>query len=385
MINKHLLITPAHKVQEWKGIVEKVLDSGRDIIVIGDTETTGGIRKGKGASVREKEDPEYLGRMHRIVELGFIICVRDEKTGQVVNLKDSDGESIFFHEYLNFMDEDKSRLNKYNSMREMPYGPLKVHGISLEFLKGNECLGESFAKQLNEQYNVPLPSNYKKTLKLERSAPTFAQVIDSLLDICGLNKKTQGVVYFVAHNFEFDAKFLNAEMKNAGKPIWEALIRPIDTLILATGLFTSNYIKTFKENKRLELRSKLASEGKSEHDIKIIVDKKIPPKGIHSLDTLCYVMTERMLMNLDGVNRELHGAALDSEILKRLYIAMISSDEYKNAPNTPNLNMSKISDKVNDFLTKVGNDNGGGVRVRPIPLPTVKVSQFNSIKGISNK
>lgn len=381
MSRDKLLITPKEKIEEWKEIVESVLKKGDNIIVICDTETTGGVMS-TGCSVREKENKDYLHQMHRIVEIGAIICVLDKKTNKTINLTDSSGSPIFFQEYLNFLNEEESQLIKYNSIREMPYGAWRVHGISLNFLNGKERLGESLALHNNEKYFIPLPPNHGKTLLLPSSAPTFEDVCDSFKDICGLNfdfnsNETKARIIFLAHNHEFDAKFLNAEFSRIGQPTMESLTLPMDSIVLAKGLFSTAYIKNFKDEKREELAKNLKEKNYNEAQIKKIISENIPT-GLYSLDSLSYVLQERGLMTLSGIDRNLHGAALDSEILRRVYTGLLASEEYKTSPNRPNADIS-MSLEIKEMLLKKGKIEGG---VKPInrPMKLLTKSKLNSLK-----
>ena len=84
-------------------------------------------------------------------------------------------------------------------------------------------------------------------------------ITDPLKDICGLNHKytaTCGRVTFVAHNHKFDAKFLDSEFINEGQPAFQSITNAMDTIIVAHGLFSKEYIQEFKETKRKELEEK---------------------------------------------------------------------------------------------------------------------------------
>jgi DNA polymerase III epsilon subunit-like protein len=379
MNTEHLLITPSHKIELWKKLVEKKLEEGEQIVVIADTETTGGVMKGKGCSVLEKEDKAFMKQRHRIVELGAIICTFNKKKNTLEPIVDPEGDSIFFQEYLNFLNEEDMHLNKYVSIREMPEGAWFVHGISMKFLDGKEMLGESLATLRNQKYGVPLPENHGKTLRLPSSAPTFEQVIEPFLAICGLqypheDKPTTGRVVFMAHNHEFDAKFMNAEMQNAGYSTIESITEPRDSIVISKGLFKPEYIKSYKEQKRKEMHDELKLKNLSESQIKYEIDKKIP-NGLFSLDSLCYLLTERGLMNQEGIDRTLHGAALDCEILRRVYQGLLSSEEYQNSPNRPNIDNEC---QIEKSLLKIGEN--GGVRKIKRPCKELKSSRILKCK-----
>ena len=123
-----------------------------------------------------------------------------------------------------------------NPERDVPKGAEKIHGLSTTFLQDH---------------------------------PTFGVIVDDFLDFiddCQL----------VAHNAEFDFKFINWELKNVGQlPL--PLSRMIDTLQMARRKF---------------------------------------PGAQNSLDALC------KRFKIDNAHRTLHGALLDSEILAEVYLEL---------------------------------------------------------------
>ena len=117
--------------------------------------------------------------------------------------------------------------------RDMPEEAFRVHGLSREFLTGK---------------------------------PLFASIVDDFLAFVGDAK-------LVAHNAEFDFKFINAELARLGlQPI--GLDRMVDTLALA---------------------------------------KRKHPAGPNSLDALC------ARYGVDNSRRVKHGALTDAEILAEVY------------------------------------------------------------------
>lgn len=117
--------------------------------------------------------------------------------------------------------------------REMPAEAFEVHGLSLEFLTGK---------------------------------PLFSSISGGLLDFLGDAK-------IVAHNAEFDMRFLNAELARIDlEPIGQHRI--VDTLALARRKF---------------------------------------PGASNSLDALC------ARFGVDASRRNRHGALLDAEILAEVY------------------------------------------------------------------
>lgn len=120
-----------------------------------------------------------------------------------------------------------------NPEREMSEGAFKVHGLSTEFLSDK---------------------------------PVFAAIVDDFLAFIGDAK-------LVIHNAEFDIRFLDFELRKAGRPAL-GMGRAIDTLALA---------------------------------------RRKHPAGPNSLDALC------ARYGIDNARRTKHGALLDSEILAEVY------------------------------------------------------------------
>ena len=123
-----------------------------------------------------------------------------------------------------------------NPERDMPQAAFEVHGLSAEFLAGH---------------------------------PVFAEVIGDFLVFIADSP-------LVAHNAEFDMKFINAELGRLGFPAIP-LQRAIDTLILARQKF---------------------------------------PGAPATLDALC------KRFNIDNSGRTKHGALRDSELLAEAYLEL---------------------------------------------------------------
>ena len=123
-----------------------------------------------------------------------------------------------------------------NPEREIPAGAIDVHGITNEFIADK---------------------------------PKFAEVVEGFLEFIG-------DAPLVAHNAEFDFRFLNAELKRLGRPVLDPA-RMVDTLAIA----------------------------RSRH-----------PGAANSLDALC------KRYGVDLSRRTKHGALIDSEILAELYVEL---------------------------------------------------------------
>lgn len=123
-----------------------------------------------------------------------------------------------------------------NPEREVPASAAKIHGLTAEFLADH---------------------------------PVFAEVAEAFLEFVGDSA-------LVAHNADFDRRFINWELEKAGfEPI--AAARMIDTLVIA--------------------RSKY-------------------PGAQNSLDALC------KRLGVDNSHRALHGALLDCELLSEVYLEL---------------------------------------------------------------
>lgn len=134
------------------------------------------------------------------------------------------GDDHVFHQYV-------------NPERDVPSGAVKIHGITTEFLTDK---------------------------------PKFIDVAEAFLDFVGDDS------VLVAHNAEFDMKFINFELEKIGlKPLPSD--RFVDTLAIARTKF---------------------------------------PGQANSLDALC------KRFEIDNSHRTLHGALLDAEILADVYIEL---------------------------------------------------------------
>ena len=149
---------------------------------------------------------------HRLVEIGCVELVNLLPTGRV------------YQAYI-------------NPERDMPMEAFRVHGLSSEFLSDK---------------------------------PVFSQVVDELLAFIGDDSR------LIAHNAEFDMRFINWELENVGFPPLSNA-RVVDTLAMARRKF---------------------------------------PGMRASLDNLC------RRFNVDLSARTKHGALLDSELLAEVYLEL---------------------------------------------------------------
>ncbi|MCC3861824.1 DNA polymerase III subunit epsilon [Pseudemcibacter aquimaris] len=124
-----------------------------------------------------------------------------------------------------------------NPERDMPTAAVNVHGLTEEFLADK---------------------------------PTFSEIVADFRDFCG-------DMNLVAHNAEFDMKFINWEMENLGFKPYPAT-RAVDTLAIARRKF---------------------------------------PGANNTLDALC------KRFSIDNSNRVKHGALLDAELLADVYLELM--------------------------------------------------------------
>ena len=166
-----------------------------------------------------------------------------------------------------------------NPQRNMPQSAYEVHGLSEEFL-----------------------SNH----------PIFADIAADFLKFIGDS-------VLIAHNAEFDMRFLNAELARADLPKIP-LNRSLDTLEIARKKF---------------------------------------PGAQNSLDALC------RRYNVDNSARQKHGALLDSEILAEVYLELIGGRQPDFALGHTQTNSAQHSDA--DQPNKAGQIKP---KLRPTPLPS---------------
>ena len=140
-------------------------------------------------------------------------------------------------ELMNHVPTGKTFWKYLNPERDMPTAAFQVHGLSAEFLSDK---------------------------------PRFAEVADQLLEFIG-------DAPVIAHNAEFDMKFINVELERHGKPTIP-LERAVDTVAMARKKF---------------------------------------PGAPASLDALC------KRFNIDNSSRSLHGALLDAQLLADVYLELM--------------------------------------------------------------
>jgi DNA polymerase III subunit epsilon len=144
-------------------------------------------------------------------------------------------------ELVNQIPTGRGKQYYLNPERDVPEAAFRIHGLNDEFL---------------------------------RDKPKFAQIVDELLEFIGDSP-------LVAHNAEFDMRFLNAELALLKREII-LLDRAVDTVRLARQRF---------------------------------------PGAPASLDALCKRFA------IDNTQRTLHGALLDAQLLAEVYLQLLGGPQ----------------------------------------------------------
>jgi DNA polymerase-3 subunit epsilon len=144
-------------------------------------------------------------------------------------------------ELINHIPTGRHYHQYINPDRDVPDEAFKVHGLSADFLK---------------------------------DFPRFREIAHEFIEFIGDD-------VLIAHNAQFDMKFINYELNHIGKNIIAA-DRFVDTLEIA---------------------------------------KKLHPGARNNLDALC------RRYNIDNSKRTSHGALLDSELLAQVYLELLGGQE----------------------------------------------------------
>lgn len=183
------------------------------------------------------------------------ICFDTETTGLYVENGDRIIE-IGAVELINHIPTGREYHVLINPERDVPLEAVKIHGIDNDIL---------------------------------RDKPVFKQIAQEWIDFVGNDSM------LVAHNAEFDIKFINMELEKCGLPKYD-FNRVIDTLAIA---------------------------------------KKQFPKLHNTLNDLC------KRFGIDNSSRTLHGALIDSQLLAKVYLQLMGGNE-------PSINfISAKSDYIN--------------------------------------
>ncbi len=159
------------------------------------------------------------------------------------------------------------------------FDPAEGHKIveigCVELINGVQS-GQTFHSYLNPERDIPAETTQIHGITNEqvRHSPTFGEIVDALLAF-------MGDAPLVAHNAEFDFRFVNAELRNVGRaPL--ASSRMVDTVQIA---------------------------------------KRLYPGARLSLDSLC------ARLGIDTSARIKHGALIDSQILAEVYMEMMGGKQ----------------------------------------------------------
>ncbi len=149
----------------------------------------------------------------------------------------------------------------------------KLVEIGCVELENHLPTGRTYHQYINPERDVPAEAVAVHGLDNDRlkNEPTFGEVVGDFMDFIGEDAK------LIAHNAEFDMKFINAEISIYGYPKLDNK-RVIDTLKIAREKF---------------------------------------PGSPANLDALC------RRFHIDNSNRTLHGALLDSELLAEVYLELL--------------------------------------------------------------
>lgn len=348
-----LLITKENKIDTYRKIIEEKILNGSDVFYIMDTETTGLYARGSKYNNYIKD---------RIIEIGIIVSYRD-KNNRLRILKDDEKNDIFFHEYINFLNEDKTELLSYNSCKKISKEIEKITGITESFLNGSNNLNGS-------------------DFKLPKTAPTFKMILPFLKKFLLLDRPDLlSKIKLVAHNAEFDYSFINEEMiKENCSPI-ESYIEKIDTRLLAQTLLSKDDFELFNKKNLLKFEKIkfFLDKSKRKNFYKKII-KKIESKKIKNnyysnrkeKDIKTIINMENIFDNFDkllelrkldkdvknysldhlskyykvNIKRDYHGALLDSKILFFVFNKLVNEKKYhafeKNKKNKIDKNDIKL-------------------------------------------
>lgn len=149
----------------------------------------------------------------------------------------------------------------------------KLVEIGCVELENHIPTGRTYHQYINPERDVPAEAAAVHGLTFDKlkNEPTFGEIVGDFLDFIGTDS------ILIAHNADFDVKFMNAELKTFGFPALDPK-RILDTLAMARKKF---------------------------------------PGSPATLDALC------RRFNVDNAGRTLHGALLDSELLAEVYLELL--------------------------------------------------------------
>ena len=183
--------------------------------------------------------------------------------------------------------------------------------------------GKTYHQYINPEREVPQEAVAVHGLTYDRlkSEPVFSQIAGDFLEFIG-------DADLIAHNAEFDMRFINAEFKRIGMPIIP-MSRAIDTLQISRKKF---------------------------------------PGANNTLDALC------RRFEVDNSERTLHGALLDAELLAEVYLELSGGRQQ-------GFNLNKKKNQQADIEQK--QQKQYPIRVFDIPKQELKDFQ-TMIDGLEN-
>ena len=197
--------------------------------------------------------------------------------------------------------------------------------VEIGAIEVENCIptGKTYHQYINPEREVPEGAAAVHGLTYERlkKEPVYAEIVGAFTDFIG-------DAQLVAHNAEFDMRFINAEYKRLGMPAI-SMSRAIDTLAIARKKF---------------------------------------PGANNTLDALC------RRFDVDSSERVLHGALLDAELLAEVYLELSGGRQQGlslDKKNTGEIDGVKIEQKQ--------------YAVRQFDIPTDELDAFKAmLDGVKN-
>ena len=308
--NKVLCLNNEALLEVKRDKILETLGKGIDVFFFYDTETTGLNPYPKGDKGRD-----------RILEVAFTVFYLDENEEmQQLTIKDENGNElpVSFQEYINPFAESEDLRRKTRSRNDCDPKALEVHGITNAFLEGKDSLNG---------------------IKLTKPAPTFKEMKPFMERFLCFDKQAEfkANAHFVSHNgIAFDDKMLTEEIKYIDNYDPNVVVSRRFESLLGSSIDTIRLMRKMFKKKDLE---------------KLGERNGISPA--YSLDYLAAVLN----VNTD-TRAEVHGAMLDSEILKDAYNKLIKTKKYKAIRNKVKFNTeatAKIKELPQYSLNAVSN------------------------------
>ncbi|MEG3764864.1 hypothetical protein [Alteromonas sp. 14N.309.X.WAT.G.H12] len=216
----------------WRSALQGYAEVYGHLFIVSDTETT-------GTSYIDKKTKEF----HRVVEWSSLFMYPDE-AGLLHPCLDKSGNVICLDEPLNpFLGSSNPNQKAKRSVRAIPTASIAVHGITAEYLFGNED-----SKQLNMDGSQS-ESGVEQGVRpaTGKIAASFDVVYSTILALLSSEPFQQGQteVTLLFHNAHFDVSFLNIETEIWGMPYIESYFSIVDTWKLSKKLIPSSDIDSY--------------------------------------------------------------------------------------------------------------------------------------------